>query len=97
MPDAALLADAQAKAAIQNSEYAHGEREALIEKIKQLLKKRDAVLVAHYYTSDDLQKLAEDTGGCVADSLEMARFGHEHPASTMVVAGVRFMGETAKI
>lgn len=49
MPDAALLADAQAKAAIQNSEYAHGEREALIEKIKQLLKKRDAVLVAHYY------------------------------------------------
>ncbi len=48
-------------------------------------------------TSDDLQKLAEDTGGCVADSLEMARFGNEHPASTLVVAGVRFMGETAKI
>lgn len=41
--------------------------------------------------------LADETGGCVADSLEMARFGHDHAASTVVVAGVRFMGETAKI
>ena len=38
-----------------------------------------------------------ETGGCVADSLEMARFGREHAARTLVVAGVRFMGETAKI
>ena len=38
-----------------------------------------------------------DTGGCVTDSLEMARFGRDHDASTLVVAGVRFMGETAKI
>ncbi|MFV0438357.1 MAG: quinolinate synthase NadA, partial [Desulfopila sp.] len=55
------------------------------------------VLVAHYYTSGALQDLAEETGGCDADSLEMARFGTEHPATTLVVAGVRFMGETAKI
>jgi quinolinate synthase len=41
--------------------------------------------------------IAEETGGFVSDSLDMARFGHEHPASTLVVAGVRFMGETAKI
>ena len=61
------------------------------------LKARDAVLVAHYYTDPILQALAEETGGCVADSLEMARFGSQHPASTIVVAGVRFMGETAKI
>lgn len=67
------------------------------EKIKGLLKKRNAVLVAHYYTSPDIQSLAEETGGCVADSLEMARFGCHHPASTLLVAGVRFMGETAKI
>ncbi len=64
---------------------------------KALLKQQDAVLVAHYYTDSALQRLAEDTGGYVADSLEMARFGHRHPASTLVVAGVRFMGETAKI
>ena len=73
------------------------EKKALKEKIRQLLHKEKAVLVAHYYTDEDLQSLAEETGGCVADSLEMARFGMEHPASTLVVAGVRFMGETSKI
>ncbi|MFF7710645.1 quinolinate synthase NadA [Pseudomonas sp. NPDC007930] len=61
------------------------------------LKARDAVLVAHYYCDPVIQALAEHTGGCVADSLEMARFGSQHPASTVLVAGVRFMGETAKI
>jgi quinolinate synthase len=61
------------------------------------LKSRNAVLVAHYYVDGDLQDLALETGGCVADSLEMARFGRDHPARTLVVAGVRFMGETAKI
>lgn len=69
----------------------------LKERIRKLLREQDAVLVAHYYTDGDLQDLAEETGGCVADSLEMARFGTEHPASTLVVAGVRFMGETSKI
>lgn len=66
-------------------------------RIKQLLEKINGVLVAHYYTDGKLQDLAEETGGCVADSLEMARFGTEHPASTLVVAGVKFMGETSKI
>ncbi len=69
----------------------------LIAKIKRLLIEKDAVLVAHYYTSNDLQALAEETGGCVSDSLEMARFGNQHSAKTLVVAGVKFMGETAKI
>ena len=73
------------------------ERAALYAKAKQLLQERDAVLVAHYYTDADLQRLADETGGYVSDSLDMARFGHEHPAQTLVVAGVRFMGETAKI
>ena len=62
-----------------------------------LLKQHDAVLVAHYYVDGDLQDLALQTGGCVADSLEMARFGRDHAAQTLVVAGVRFMGETSKI
>ncbi len=65
--------------------------------IKDLLKAQNGVLVAHYYTDGKLQDLAEETGGCVADSLEMARFGTEHQAGTLVVAGVKFMGETAKI
>ncbi len=53
-------------------------------------------MVAHYYTDPEIQQLAEETGGCISDSLEMARFGAKHPASTLLVAGVRFMGETAK-
>ena len=73
------------------------DRARRIQRIKKLLVERDAVLVAHYYTDADLQALAEETGGYVTDSLDMTRFGHEHKAKTLVVAGVRFMGETAKI
>jgi quinolinate synthase len=73
------------------------EKTALKQRIRQLLKEKNAVLVAHYYVDGDLQDLAEETGGCVSDSLEMARFGRDHPAQTLVVAGVKFMGETAKI
>ncbi len=76
---------------------ADDERAELKTRIKRLMKEQDAVLVAHYYTSADLQDLAEETGGCVSDSLEMARFGHAHPAKTLIVAGVKFMGETSKI
>ena len=73
------------------------EKQETVARIKELLKEKDAVLVAHYYTDPDIQALAEETGGCVADSLEMARFGRDHPAKKLIVAGVRFMGETAKI
>lgn len=76
---------------------APGEKPALVHRIKERLKALDAVFVAHYYVHPDLQDLAMETGGTVSDSLEMARFGHEHPGRTIVVAGVRFMGETAKI
>ncbi len=74
-----------------------GERETLRARIKALLIEQDAVLVAHYYTDPELQRLADETGGYVSDSLDMARFGHEQEHQTLVVAGVRFMGETAKI
>jgi quinolinate synthase len=69
----------------------------MLEKIKQLLKQKNATLVAHYYVDGALQDLAEETGGFVGDSLEMARFGKNSTADIIVVAGVRFMGETAKI
>ena len=71
--------------------------QALKDAIRERLAAENAVLVAHYYTDRAVQELAEETGGCVADSLEMARFGQQHGAQTLVVAGVRFMGETAKI
>ncbi len=73
------------------------ERAALKDKIRRLLKEKNAVMVSHYYVHPDLQDLAEETGGLVSDSLEMARFGRDHAATTLVVSGVRFMGETSKI
>jgi len=73
------------------------EKQYYRDQFLQRLKDEDAVLVAHYYTDPEIQALAEETGGCVADSLEMARFGAKHTASTLIVAGVKFMGETAKI
>src|SRR5699024_10288 len=78
-------------------ELSDEERADYRERIKALLKKRNAVLVAHYYTDHEITSLDEETGGCVVVSLEMARFGRDHDADTLVVAGVRFMGETAKI
>ncbi len=91
---AACIAKAWARveAPLQADEKFH-----LVQEIRGLLDRENAVLVAHYYVDGDIQDLAIETGGCVADSLEMARFGRDHPAQTLVVAGVRFMGETAKI
>jgi quinolinate synthase len=73
------------------------EKADLVERIRRLLAAQNATLVAHYYTSPELQELADATGGYVSDSLDMARFGTECKSNTLIVAGVRFMGETAKI
>ncbi|NQY02367.1 MAG: quinolinate synthase NadA [Halieaceae bacterium] len=81
----------------QEKQLTPEQEEALKSRIKARLEAENAVLVAHYYTAPAIQALAEETGGCVSDSLEMARFGHDHPAETLIVCGVKFMGETAKI
>ena len=65
--------------------------------IKQSLLKNNAKIIAHYYVDEQVQRLAEDTGGFVGDSLEMARYGSKQKETTLIVAGVKFMGETAKI
>jgi quinolinate synthase len=72
-------------------------RQKLKNKIKRLLVEQNAIMVAHYYTDPDLQLLADETGGYVSDSLDMAKYGNESNSKTLVVCGVRFMGETAKI
>jgi len=69
----------------------------LKDKLLAQLKEQNAILVSHYYVDDDLQDLAEESGGTVSDSLEMARYAYEHEASTIIVAGVKFMAETSKI
>lgn len=72
-------------------------KQELTARITELLKAKNAVLIAHYYTDHEIQALAESTGGFIGDSLEMAKFGKQHQAQTLIIAGVRFMGETAKI
>lgn len=80
------------------SVYLDSDQAAILKKeIAGILKEKNAVLIAHYYTDPHIQELAEATGGFIGDSLEMARFGAESSSQTLVVAGVRFMGETAKI
>ena len=83
--------------AICPPQMSEAETARYISLIKELLKSKNARLVAHYYTDSVLQDLAEETGGFVGDSLEMARFGRDCDGETLVVAGVRFMGESAKI
>jgi quinolinate synthase len=75
---------------------AHALQQKIVD-IKAQLQAKNAIIIAHYYTPADIQAIAEATGGCVGDSLKMARFGYDHSASTLVVLGVKFMGETAKI
>ena len=79
------------------SELSQSEIDSYKARIKTLLKERDACLVSHYYTDAVVQEITEETGGCISDSLEMARFGSQRPEQTLIVAGVKFMGETSKI
>lgn len=83
---------AQRQSSLSEAEIAQYQAE-----ISELLKQQNATLVAHYYCDPLVQALAEVTGGFIGDSLEMARYGRDAKAETVIVAGVRFMGETAKI
>ena len=83
--------------ALSDAETHSQQEAALFETVKDKLLQSGARLVAHYYVDSEIQRLAEETGGIVSDSLEMARFGANDAAETLIVAGVSFMGETAKI
>ena len=91
------MVDYSDTAVTQQQELPSSVQARYVDHIKEMLKRTHSVLIAHYYTDPEIQKLAEETGGCVSDSLEMARFGSQHPADNLIVCGVRFMGETAKI
>ncbi|OGO91592.1 MAG: quinolinate synthase [Coxiella sp. RIFCSPHIGHO2_12_FULL_42_15] len=73
------------------------ERDVQIARIATLLKAKNAMIIAHYYTDPDIQALADATGGFIGDSLAMAQKGVASPANVLMVCGVRFMGESAKI
>ena len=73
------------------------ELDGVKKKLLALMRKKNAQLVCHYYVDPVIQDFAISSGGIVADSLEMAKFGKNSDAELLVVAGVKFMGETAKI
>ncbi|AIT08868.1 quinolinate synthetase [Candidatus Francisella endociliophora] len=87
----------QARKELPSLKIKDAEKQQYMQEIKDLLKQNNACLVAHYYVDDEIQELAEQTGGFVGDSLAMAKFGLESSCDTLVVAGVRFMGDSAKI
>lgn len=69
------------------------EKTTLISEINRLKREKNAVIMAHYYQNDDLQDIADFIG----DSLALAQQAAKTDAEVLVICGVHFMGETAKI
>ena len=69
------------------------EKQKLIEEIARLKKEKNAVIMAHYYQTADIQDIADVVG----DSLALAQWAAKTDADVIVLCGVHFMGETAKI
>ena len=69
------------------------KKQKLLDGINRLRKERNAIILAHYYQEEDIQALADFVG----DSLALAQWAAKTDAPVLVVCGVHFMGETAKI
>lgn len=65
----------------------------LKEAIDKLRKEKNAIILAHYYQTGDIQDIAD----CVGDSLALAQWAAKTTADVIVLCGVHFMGETAKV
>lgn len=78
---------------VDNNHGGSKSKEELIEEINRLKKEREAVIMAHYYQQGDIQDIADYIG----DSLALAQIAAKTDAKVIVMCGVHFMGETAKI
>jgi len=76
-----------------NSDLPQMDKNTLIAEIKRLKKEKNAVIMAHYYQMGDIQDIADNIG----DSLALAQWAARTDADIIVLCGVHFMGETAKI
>lgn len=68
-------------------------RFSLVQSIHNLKKKKNAIILSHYYQDSSIQEIADYVG----DSLALARLASQNSADVIVLCGVHFMAETAKI
>ena len=80
-----------------NGQLVEKDRDNLFKSIAENLKLNNATLISHYYVDPLIQQITEETNGFIGDSLEMAKFGSKCQTENLIVCGVKFMAETAKI
>ena len=80
-----------------NEQLVEKDRDNLFKSITENLVMNNATLVSHYYVDPLIQEITEETNGFIGDSLEMAKFGSNCQTENLIVCGVKFMAETAKI
>ena len=80
-----------------NEQLVEKDRDNLFKSITENLVMNNATLVSHYYVDPLIQEITEETNGFIGDSLEMAKFGSNCHTKNLIVCGVKFMAETAKI
>jgi quinolinate synthase len=80
-----------------NGQLVEKDRDNLFKSITENLVVNNATLISHYYVDPLIQQITEETNGFIGDSLEMAKFGSNCQTENLIVCGVKFMAETAKI